>query len=242
MRARFLAPYPLFGRSNDRRPLSYQQRSPFYWWWAYLRLNADYLKCCANDGKGKLASLYADFGDVRDDDFKNWWTAEARGVELFCERDFAQKLTEIKDYAAIPKEWDPTKLMLVAVPLTSDKEYLRKRFNILLRLRHQKRRGRTANKFAQSTARYVLNQNYTIDNLDKCLSVFMRHRLAKENGEKITLWRIGAELRLMPASIPKPSDLPDVAFLKRQALAAAVSRYLKQANQRIENVAKGVFP
>lgn len=242
MKTRFLAPHPLFGRTTSPRPLSYQQRSPFYWWWAYLRLNEDYLKCCASGGKGRLAALYADFGDVRSDDFKKWWTTEDRGARLFGEQEVAQRLTEIKDYASVPKEWDSVKLMLVAVPLTTDKQYLRTRFNSLLRARHKKPRGRTANKLSQSTALYTLRQNYTIDNLDKCLSVYQRHRLAKERGERITLWRIGAELRLMPASIPKPTDLPGEAFLKRQALAAAVSRYLKQANQRIANVAKGVFP
>jgi predicted transcriptional regulator len=179
---------------------------------------------------------------VRGADFKKWWTENARGARLFCEQDYAQKLTELNNYEDVPTQWDTTKLMVVAVPLTSDKEYLRKRFNTLLRLRHQKRRGRTVNKFAQSSAKYTLHQNYTIDNLDKCLSVYLRHKTAKERGERITLWRIGAELRLMPSSIPKPSDPPDEAFLKRQALAAAVSRYLKQANQRISNVVKGVFP
>ena len=161
---------------------------------------------------------------------------------MFGEREFATKLYEIKSYEDIPQHWDLTRLMLVAVPLTSDKQYLKTRFNALLKSRHVKQRGRTANKFSQSTAKYALNQNYTIDNLDKCLSVYLRHRLARERKEKITLWRIGAELRLMPSSIPKPSDPPEEAFLKRQALAAAVSRYLKQANQRISNVVKGVFP
>ena len=242
MKTRFLAPHPLFGRSGSRSPLSYQQRSPFYWWWAYLRANEDYLKCCANGGKGKYAGLFSDFGDIRDSNFKKWWTTDDRGAQLFGEREFAPKLIEVERHEEIPTEWDHSKLMLIAVPLTSDKQYLRARFNALIKLRHPKRRGRTANKFAQSTAKYVLKSNYTVDNLDKCLSVYMRHKLAKKRGEKITLWQIGAELRLMPASIPKPSDPPDAAFLKRQALAAAVSRYLKQARQRISNAAKGVFP
>jgi hypothetical protein len=242
MKTRFLAPYPLFGRSGSRRPLSYQQRSPFYWWWAYLRENEDYLKCCASRGKGKFAALYVDFGDVREDDFKKWWTTEQRGARLFGEREFPTKLYEIKSHEDIPQDWDTAALMVVAVPLTCDKQYLRTKFHALLKVRHKKQRGRTANKFAQSSAKYPLRQTYTIDNLDKCLSVYKRHRTAKEHGEKITLWRIGAELRLMPASIPKLSDTPDEAFLKRQALAATVSRYLKQANNRIANAVNGVFP
>jgi hypothetical protein len=242
MKTRFLAPYPIFGRVKRRLSLAYQQRSPFYWWWAYLRQNEAYLKCCAAGGIGKYAALYADFGDVRSEDFKRWWSSNQRGARLFGEREFATKLSEIKNFEHVPQHWDTTKLMLVVVPLTSDKQYLKTRFNSLLKVRHTKQRGRIANKFAQSTAQYTLKQTYTIDNLDKCLAVYLRHKLAKQLGEKITLWRIGVELRLMPASIPKASDPPQEAFLKRQALAAAVSRYLKQANQRIANVALGVFP
>lgn len=242
MPTHFLAPHPLFGTKANPKPLSYQQRSPYYWWWSYLRLNEDYLKCCANKGQGRLVKLYKDFGDVRGSDFKKWWTVDGRGARLFGEQPSPTTLKELTDYSEVPATWNTNHLMLVAVPLTTNKRYIKTRFNRLLKQRHTRGRGRTAAKYADSTARYPLSSNTTIDNLDKCLAVYLRHRQAIESGVKMPLWRIGAELRLIPSAIPKPSDLSQDAFLKRRTLASAVSRYLKQANRRISNVVKGVFP
>ncbi len=70
MKVHFSAQHPTFGTKHKPKSLTYQQRSPYYWWWAFLRLNEDYVKCCELGGKGKLANLYKDFGDVRSDDFK----------------------------------------------------------------------------------------------------------------------------------------------------------------------------
>ena len=44
--------------------------------WAFLKRNKDYLACCQAGGKGSLSKLYADFGDVRGDSFKEWWTSD----------------------------------------------------------------------------------------------------------------------------------------------------------------------
>ena len=80
---------PRFGTKNKPAPKSAWQNTVYYWWWAYLKRNADYIACCESAGKGKLASLYADFGDVRGEDFKAWWTfkvdGEDRGAYLFAE-------------------------------------------------------------------------------------------------------------------------------------------------------------
>lgn len=48
----------------------------YYWWWEYLKRHTGYLQTCA-DGGGEFESLYQDFGDVRGDDFWEWWTSQA---------------------------------------------------------------------------------------------------------------------------------------------------------------------
>lgn len=53
------------------------ERSVYFYWWAFLRENEDYLLTCANEGKGPCATIYEDFGDVRDDDFWQWWRAHS---------------------------------------------------------------------------------------------------------------------------------------------------------------------
>jgi hypothetical protein len=87
----FLAPYPTFGTKNKRLPPSQYERSPYYWWFEYLRRNADYIKCCEANGKTKLSKLYEDFGDVRDIEFRVWWTKEQKGTQLFGEKKFGIK-------------------------------------------------------------------------------------------------------------------------------------------------------
>jgi hypothetical protein len=242
MKVRFLAPYPTFGTKHNPKTASYQRRSPFYWWWAYLRCNDEYLKCCANGGRGQYAKLYFDFGDVRGESFKEWWTLSERGAKLFGEREHLQKLIEAEDISEVPSEWDRKGLMVVLVPLTSTKAYIRSRFSALIKRRHLRQRGRIADKFAVSTAKYKLSQNYTIDNLDKCLSVYLRWREAQKEPKKVPLWKIAVDLRLTPSALPKPTDKDYDHRIDRRVLAATVSRYLKQARQRIEGVANGVFP
>lgn len=53
------------------------ERSVYFYWWAFLRENEDYLLTCANDGHGPCAEIYKDFGDVRDDDFWQWWQSHS---------------------------------------------------------------------------------------------------------------------------------------------------------------------
>jgi hypothetical protein len=176
MKVHFSAPHPLFGRSNARLSLSYQERSPYYWWWAYLRRNADYLKCCERGGKGKMAALYRDFGDVRDDSFHKWWTTEQRGGALFGEQPLSIQFMEVTS----PEQWQPTwtseKVMVVAFPLAKSKSKLMGHIKWLLDKRHPGRQGRPALAELESTAKYRLSRNYTIANLQTSLAVYEQLR------------------------------------------------------------------
>jgi hypothetical protein len=120
----------------------YQQRSPYYWWWQYLRRNADYLKCCQQGGKGKLAKLYSDFGDVRLDDFHQWWTQGERGARLFGEQPLKIKFGELTSPADFSSEWRAEQVLVVALPLTKSKRQLMSDIKRLLDQRHPGRQGR----------------------------------------------------------------------------------------------------
>jgi hypothetical protein len=56
------------------------------------------------------------------------------------------------------------------------------------------------------------------------------------------LWEIGVAKRLLADSMPKPKDTNGEKLIKRNRMAATVGRYIKQAEKRIENVGKGIFP
>lgn len=87
----FIYAPPLFTQRKSKRPLPNApfrnaerwQTSIYYLWWLYLRRSDAYKAACAKGGKGRLAKLYADFGDVFDDKetekdtFWSWWKTHA---------------------------------------------------------------------------------------------------------------------------------------------------------------------
>jgi predicted Rossmann fold nucleotide-binding protein DprA/Smf involved in DNA uptake len=57
-----------------------------------------------------------------------------------------------------------------------------------------------------------------------------------------TLWEIGADLRLVLTAMPKDTDDTADNLVKRNRMAASVSRYVRQATATVEAVGLGKFP
>jgi hypothetical protein len=248
MRRHFLAPSPRFGRTNNRLALSHQQKSPYYWYWAYLRRNENYLACCANGGTGELAALYADFGDVRGDNFHKWWTENQRGATLFGEQPLSVKFGELDSAQDWPAHWDKDTVMVLAVPFAMSKRRLKGVFSKILDSRHpgnKSGRPSMAELKGTSTAKYKLERNYTITNLMTALAVYdlWTENQTKPASERMTLWQIGKALNINRKAIKDAEGANNADRLTgRNVLGATVSRYVKQARAMIENAAKGRFP
>ena len=248
MKRHFLAPSPRFGRTNNRLPVGYQQRSPYYWWWQYLRRNADYIACCEKDGKGKLATLYTDFGDVREDNFHKWWTKNQRGATLFAEQPLTVKFEELRQVTEWQSHWDSETVMVVAVPLSMSKRALKGAFAKLIDSRHtgsKSGRSSLAKLKTVSTARYKLEHNYTISGLLTTLAVYdlWLNNLQKPKSERLTLWQIGKALNINKSAIKDAESITSAdRMVGRNILGATVSRYVKQAKAMIANAATGKFP
>ncbi len=221
--------------------LAYQQRSPYYWWWEFLRRNEEYKACCAAGGAGELSKLYADFGVVLNDSFKDWWATH--GFYLFAEKTKPQFLEELKSPVEWKPEWTQENVMVLAVPLDIPKRHLQSFFTKLLKERHGGKRGRKAlsDKNA-STARYPLHRNVSIHTLRIQLAVYDAV-MAKKRGEvKRTLAQIGADLQLVKSAMPSSKDLRHEAEMKRSVMAASVSRHFKDAQRIVANTVLGQFP
>ncbi len=248
MKRHFLAPTPRFGRVNNRLPVGHQQRSPYYWWWQCLRRNEDYIACCDRGGKGKLAKLYKDFSDVREDNFHKWWTEGERGVALFAEQPLEMRLTELESATEWSAEWSSDQVMVVAVPLNISKRRLKGAFNRLLDSRHSgNKSGRpTLAKIKDSsTACYALERNYTISSFITMLAVYDEWQAnnLKPKEEQLTLWEIGAKLQINKSAIKDAvSKAKEDRHIGRNTLASTVSRYVRQAKSVIANTALGKFP
>jgi len=248
MKQYFSAPTPSFGRTNSRLSIGYQERSPYYWWWQYLRRNANYIACCERGGKGKFSKLYADFGDVREDNFHKWWTEGQRGVALFAEQPLTVKFGELKQAIDWQPHWDGEDVMVIAAPLTMSKRALKGAFAKLLDKRHKgNKSGRPslAKLKTFSTARYTLEHNYTINGLMNALAVYELwvENQSKPKTEQLKLWELGKVLKINKEAI-KDAESKHTAdrLIGRNILAATVSRYVKQAKSMIENTGEGKFP
>ena len=242
MRVHFAGQHLTFGTKHKPKPPSYQMCSPYYWWWSFLRLNENYIRCCDTGGRGKLAKLYKDFGDVRHGEFKHWW--DERGVSLFSEKALPQSLTKLPNKHAWDDAWGES-VMVVAVPLNMNKRYIYSRFIQLVKKNHAGKRGRRAMQWASSTARYPINRNHTIDSLRTAYIVYVAYvanqQLPKQ--EKLTVWQLGDRLKIVKnASEAKNELIGRTEIERRNILAASVSRYVKQAKRIIAGAGEGRFP
>ena len=245
MKVHFSAPYPKFGTKNARLTIGHQEKSPYYWWWQYLRRNEDYLKCCEKEGKGRLSTLYADFGDVRDNDFHKWWTTEQRGASLFAEQKLEARFGELTSPDQWDASWASEDVMIVAVPLRDSNRRLKGKFAKLLDSRLQRSRGRPALATVTQTARYPLARNYTVQNLERALEAYdlWLQNQAKPKSERMTLWEIGVQMRFNRDAIRQAQSKSSAErLLGRNMLGAHVKRYVTQVQNIIKHAEQGVFP
>lgn len=226
--------HPTFG--TEKRP-----KRPWYWedtvyflWWSYLKRNESYVKTCGKGGKGTLSNLYKDFGDVRGDNFKDWWRDGDRGVRLFAEPIATSTLREISKVDAASLDGDH---LLIAVPLNLPKQLLVQRFRSLLA---DRKKGGVGQQYAKkSRAAYKFKGQPNIKALRTALEVFDHIKAYPDK----KLWEVG---RILPQfqmelnECAKKDEAPSYHF--KRTIEATVSRHKRKATQSIQNVALGQFP
>jgi len=194
-----------------------------------------------------MASLYSDFGDVRGDDFSAWW-GNNRGAELFAEPTTPNFITELRDPSEWSSEWTTETVMVLAIPLNFPKRNLKKKLNQLLKKRHKGKRGRPYN--ALSQAKYQVKGNFNLATIKKALDVYDCWYEAKKQKVRKPLWQVGLELDVTKLAARQLRDLlrnngeraRGVGEVEKRILAAATSRYLRQARKMIDATGMGGFP
>ena len=207
--------------------------SLFYYWWAFLRINTVYIKTCKNGGQGRLAELYNDFGDVRGNDFWQWWKNHNH---LFMEPEagVAREIDNMIQYEQQPNT------ILIEVPI--DKK-------LALRVRQVKRilavkMSADRYRMSKSYAQYKVTGKPVVAALAKYLHAWH----LKQEHPKLpyaVIYEIvnGRNINIVEAMEPKTrlgriNPNADYNVPKTQMGL----RYVKAANEIIENVIKGVFP
>lgn len=230
---KFAYKHPTFGRSAKVRAEEPYKNSVYYYWWSFLRLNDDYRRCCEQGGRGKLAQLYKDFGDVFSVDFKTWWQTGDRGASLF-----AEKLPPSLSVVPIENIFEQDDVLFVRVPLSLPKRYLTQEFQKILTKHHLGARGRRHN--AVSTAMYPVQGHVDIKSLKKCLYVY-QERLEKS---RLPMWQIALTFPEVYEGIvrKKRNGDFDIDAQVKNVLANTVKRLLNRAEKIIAGVGEGRFP
>jgi hypothetical protein len=233
--------HPLFGRG--RLKLSdalLWQRSVYYWWWEYLRRNQAYRHACEKEGRvtnGILKRVYADFGNVHDVSFYEWWSEGRRGVELFANPRHHATVEVLQPGSVISAD---ERLIAISLPLTLPKRFLKKKVDGILNALHPSKRGVQYAK--QSQANYLYRAQPNVASLRSTLAVYDAITLAKQDSRKRPYWLIAVDLNLAASSHPRDNDSASVLTAKKVVLSATVGRMYKRALKMIDNAGKGVFP
>lgn len=212
------------------------RKSLAFWWYRCLSLSTSYLQCCADEGQGRHASLYADMGDVRLP-FGKWWLRHGR--KAFTEQKSFDEVVELETYKQADAHIDRADALVLSIPLSLRKATAMRKIGKILAAAYAKRPS--VDIWAASTARRMIVKNKvrkaTIQQLVKLWELRLQYPddTLNELGE-----RAGIVLDLMARNTeaviePSQSD-------ERRRLTIAVSRLLKQARHLIDNAADGVFP
>lgn len=225
--------HPTFGTKNRPKPESAWKKSVYYWWWAYLKRNEEYIACCANGGSGKMAALYADFGDVRGESFKEWWSTDLRGLRLFAEPRAEDSFRVLETGEVVAGD---AETLAISFPLNLPKKFIEKSLKQLLAKHHTGVRGKQHAKNSKAKYQFIGQPNL------KALEVTMKiydYRMANPD---MTLWEVGNSSPLIDKKLKlENDDSPSTAQDKKFTLASTVSRYLKKYKEYVEATGRGCF-
>lgn len=236
-----------FRYRRDELLLNDAERSPYFWWWSYLRLSKDYWWVCQRKGVAddpRLREMYRDFGKVYEMTFEQWW--DKRGISLFSEQLALPSVRQLNaNDLQLSRGIDQH--LLLEIPLNLTEKTIISQVRKLIRLHPDREVQRT------STAKRKLAKMVGIrqDVIESAYAVWRLHyesrdgrtvdKVGQVTGTK-SLYQIGKELRLVRTCMPKPTDDKERAAKRVNGMKVAVSRMLARANNLIENAAVGKFP
>lgn len=222
-------------------------RSPYYWWWAFLRVSKDYWWTCHRRGAvgdSRLKAMYRDFGNVYEVTFEEWFMT--RGKRLLSEE---LALPEVRKLSPSNLELSRPlgRHLILEIPLNMTEK------SIISQVRKQLRNHPDREVERISTAKRKLAKLIGIrqDVIESAYAVWKLHhesrddrivlKIGQTHGTK-SLYQIGKELRLVRSCMPVSTDNQERAAKRINGMKVAVSRMLSRANNLIESAAIGVFP
>lgn len=225
-----------YTRFKGQRNLPYKEAEPYksslyYWWWAFLRRNKQYRKTCDKLGAGKMAHLYRDFGNVFKGTFLQWWR-DHQG--LFAEQGYLGEHNV--NHGQLMYQIDPSR------PLHHIQEEVK-----ALHM-HGQAVMPAGKSTVRSTAQYPIYTNVSAHTLHRVLRVWD----LKQTHPTDCAYDLGILAGLRPNLMPLPkygaTRTSKALEIERHNKRARISisnqtnRYLRTAEQYIQNVGQGEFP
>jgi hypothetical protein len=231
--------YPRFGRQrkpfDSANPPQTVTDSPYYWWYQFLTLNAEYESTCRRRGRGAHSQLYKDFGDVFTLDFKAWWTARDH---LFAERREGYRMMVARSANDLAP-FDSEEVINLVVPLTRTRRSLAKSFKFLVLSKVAP--SRKGVNVATSDAQYRLSGKWHIGALQTAYRVYTARQESEARGERLP-WADVAIRAKIPMSYAQSTGgrLRDSDL--RRTLTILAMRHYRRAEQFIAASATRSFP
>lgn len=222
-------------RGYPDREIAAARNTWIYWWYMTLRASDEYRYCCENEGKGKLAGIYADFGDIPKLAFPIWYTKH--GKKIFGETKPFKKVQRISSNRELDDLAVKPNALLLHIPLDMRKQTAMRQIGKFLKAAYE---DHEIDVWKQSTAKRQIVKSKirmsTVQMLLKVLELRNKHLAA-------SLYEIGKMAGVEPDILKRDTSGQDIDdALERRRMTIAVSRYLKQAKNLITNAERGVFP
>lgn len=241
---------PRFRYRNTEEELRDARVSVRRWWWEYLRLSKDYWLVSQTHGRTldrRLYEIWRKFGDVHSISFDDWWID--RGAHLFREQKEPPKVEVIRSDLSNLKPADETRLV-IEIPLVLRKATIQRQIGKILA---QADFVRPHNILETSKSDFPINPvAYRLQVLQKMHQVWCEHRerilkpkyhgtVATGDEQRSDLFKLGKEMGISPSNALISDDY-DEQIKRNNRMRATVSRYIRRANQLIQNVEHGNFP
>jgi len=234
--------YPTFGGRgkvfDEHNPPITVISSPYYWWFMFLRLNADYQATCKANGIGRYSKLYEDFGDIYKVNFKEWWTDKAH---LFSEPKKGYRMMIAKNFDEIAP-FDSKEVVNLVVPLNWSQRSLRKSFTQLVLSKVEK--GKRGVSVIESEASYKLGRKWNIDAFKHAYDIYVEKQKSLSEIKKIPLADIAIRAKLPYAIREKAKEgvRNKLTVDIRYTLTVLANRHYKRAEKFIKSSMTNSFP
>lgn len=235
--------WPIFGKRpyDDSNPGSSVTSSPYYWWFRFLQLSDSYDAAVTKKGARKLRDVAKDFGRVRGESFKEWWSQHSA---LFQEPSGSYDMVIVERAEQLVPLDDDSALNLV-IPLDWSVMGIRRKFAKIIQGLVSEGRLKSATRgFAGgvSKAQYQIARRWNIPAMAHAYAIYQCKEQARSKGERLAWADAAIRAKIPAAKGLREGDLSAKASERRVVLTILATRHYKRAEKYIDASASRYFP